>query len=208
MSFDAMEWAWQPSSLNPHERLTLVNLAWRLNQTSGKCFPSLSRIALDTGISRRGVQNSLKSLETKGLIQRVPRFLSAGIKGRNSNGYILPAMTKIISPYLKHTGVAMAASGMASVAAASEADSLGGEGSAHEQGSNAGMEQGSNACAAADSKAKGEEKQSEKHKGKLGGAIVAIPTYVIPVPIDPPLSYEEVLAQIASYEQKKKASSN
>lgn len=188
-----MEWAWHPPSLNPHERLTLLNLAWRLNQMDGRCFPSLRLIAQDTGISRRGVQDCLKSLETKGIVRRVPRYVGTGVMGRASNGYILPALTKIKSPYQKFIGGAgaAAASGVASVVSGGKTDASGGEGSAHEQGSKPGMEQGSNSPAPAPGKAKDEEQQVG---GKQGGATVAIAPQSFSEPVEEKLTLEQVIA--------------
>lgn len=193
MSFDAMDWAWKPEGLNSHERLTLLNLSWRLNQQDGKCFPSLHRIAADTGISRRSAQYALKSLEEKGLIQRVARFISTGVKGRNSNGYIIPALSHIHSPYKKSgAGSATAAGAGASAADGGVAGAPASAGAAHEQGSNSGKEQGINT--AGDT----EEKQSQQQEGKPGPGEKQVRlepknNFTLP-PGPPPATREEVLA--------------
>jgi hypothetical protein len=72
MSYKATTWAWQ-QQLVALDKLVLLALADRHNTETGRCDPSVSRIAKDCGMSTRSVQNSIKSLQTTGLLIPTPR---------------------------------------------------------------------------------------------------------------------------------------
>ncbi len=49
MSITAINWAWKQNNLKAHTKIILVSLAYRANK-SHTCFPSITRIAQDTGL--------------------------------------------------------------------------------------------------------------------------------------------------------------
>lgn len=69
----------------PSASLVLLCLANRHNQETGRCDPSIARIASDTGLSRRAVQCGLRELETKRAIQTVFRKATTGRGLMNMN---------------------------------------------------------------------------------------------------------------------------
>ena len=71
----------QSNDLSPSASIVLLCLANRHNQETGRCDPSIARLVKDTGLSRRSVQNGLRELEQKKLVQTVFRKCSTG-RGR------------------------------------------------------------------------------------------------------------------------------
>ena len=71
MSMEGLRWAW-PIALPVSGKVTLARLADMANP-SGTCFPSVARLATDTGLSLRGVQMAIADLERRNLIRRVGR---------------------------------------------------------------------------------------------------------------------------------------
>ncbi|MBQ9405229.1 MAG: helix-turn-helix domain-containing protein [Desulfovibrio sp.] len=69
MSIDATTWAWKQRGLTPAQKLLLLSLADRAEEDH-TCWPSLRRLAADTGLTDRGIQKILAELETRGLIRR------------------------------------------------------------------------------------------------------------------------------------------
>lgn len=72
MSLIHMGWAWG-LSLDPMAKLLLLSLADRANRNTGQCWPSVGRIAEDTGMSARSVQIKMNLLEDQGLITRTQK---------------------------------------------------------------------------------------------------------------------------------------
>lgn len=70
MSIKAISWAWQQDVGLPSMKLVLVALADHAKDT-GECWPSISRIADMTNLSRATVFRSLEHLTGLGLIQQV-----------------------------------------------------------------------------------------------------------------------------------------
>ena len=68
MSGKAAVWAWQQTGIPPLEKLVLLALAERHNKDTGKCYPSMTLMAEDTGMSRRSVMRAIRGLEERGLI--------------------------------------------------------------------------------------------------------------------------------------------
>ena len=68
MSAPATFWAWEQKELTPTEKLVLLALANRHNKDTGKCYPSMTRMAADTGMCRRSVMRAIGKLEKSGLI--------------------------------------------------------------------------------------------------------------------------------------------
>ncbi|MBW7055751.1 helix-turn-helix domain-containing protein [Paracoccus bogoriensis] len=52
----------------PGERFTLLALADHADD-SGRCFPSIARLAKGTGYSERAIQGHLKTLERRGVVK-------------------------------------------------------------------------------------------------------------------------------------------
>ena len=71
MSFDLMKQALHMEGLTPTEKLTLVTIASHENTKTGRCNPSLTRIANITGYTRRGVIKAVNSLVGKGRLIKV-----------------------------------------------------------------------------------------------------------------------------------------
>lgn len=71
MSGEAVNWARDLPGLNRRQRAVLINLASRANKLRGfQAYPSIGRIAADTGYSERSVSLALSELEALGLIKR------------------------------------------------------------------------------------------------------------------------------------------
>lgn len=68
MSFEAMAWAVE-QKLQSTQKLVLLMLANRINSDTGKCVPSIKRLADDCGLSESCVQRTLKKLESLELIK-------------------------------------------------------------------------------------------------------------------------------------------
>lgn len=68
MSRSATEWAWRQAIKPASAKLVLLCLADHHNSTSGRCDPSVSTIALETGLDRKTVMKSIETLSTSGLI--------------------------------------------------------------------------------------------------------------------------------------------
>lgn len=79
--------------LPPLRKLVLLYLASRANE-AGNCHPSYDRIALETGMSRRAVINSINDLVGAGIIEKRPshdRTRGAKNPQSASNVYVLPS---------------------------------------------------------------------------------------------------------------------
>jgi len=93
MSFTALSTALRMISekkLTNSAKLALIALASRHNQETGRCDPSLERIAKDMRLSKRAVRDGLRELEEKGLLETVHRTAKTGRGKRNlTNRYRL-----------------------------------------------------------------------------------------------------------------------
>lgn len=76
MSFQAMAWA-ANQELKCGPKMVLMMLAHHADNKSNECHPSLQRLAVESGLSRRAVCRYCSDLEKMGLISR---------KGRAQNG--------------------------------------------------------------------------------------------------------------------------
>lgn len=94
MSVQAIFWATQ-QKLPAMQKIVLVMIANRLNQTSGACFPSLDTLAKDCGMSRRAVINQIAKLESAHLLS-VAR--SDNKCAKQNNNYQLPTSAASV-PY-------------------------------------------------------------------------------------------------------------
>ncbi len=79
MSVRASSHVWKCSASKGHDKLTLLAIA-NYAQPDGTAWPSVSRLAMDTGISQRGVQYALKRLQEKGELTILP---GGGPRGTN-----------------------------------------------------------------------------------------------------------------------------
>lgn len=81
MSFQAMAWAIE-QRLPTHEKFVLLMLANFTSNERGDCFPSIGRLASDTGLSKDSVERAIKRLEGQGAIT-VTRRKVAGVNQPN-----------------------------------------------------------------------------------------------------------------------------
>ena len=84
-SYRALDWAWK-QQLPPTAKLVLINLAGRIDQAYS-CYPSLTTICEDTGLSRSSVTRTLNLLEDNDLLMRASRQRANG--STRSNRYYL-----------------------------------------------------------------------------------------------------------------------
>jgi biotin operon repressor len=92
VSIDATRWAWQQRVGRSTEKLVLLSLADRANEKH-ECYPSIERLALDTGCNRKTVMDAIRRLEDQGLIEaakswgRGTRYQLVGVADRHGNQY-------------------------------------------------------------------------------------------------------------------------
>ena len=79
--------AMKQQGLKPATKIVLYWLADHHNGETGKCFPSIGRLAELCEMSRRSVEEHLSTLEKIGLVVRENRFRETG--GKTANSYIL-----------------------------------------------------------------------------------------------------------------------
>ena len=79
--------AMKQQGLKPATKIVLYWLADHHNGETGKCFPSINRLAELSEMSRRSVEGHLETLEKLGLITRTQQFRDTG--GKSTNSYIL-----------------------------------------------------------------------------------------------------------------------
>ena len=72
MSFEAMSWAVK-QQLPALQKIVLLMLADRTNKDTGRCDPSIARLADDCGMSERSTRNAIRELEKLGLIETIHR---------------------------------------------------------------------------------------------------------------------------------------
>ena len=79
--------AMKQQGLKPATKIVLYWLADHHNGETGKCFPSINRLAELCEMSRRSVEEHLSTLEKLGLIERENRFRDTG--GKTANSYTM-----------------------------------------------------------------------------------------------------------------------
>jgi Helix-turn-helix domain len=67
MSFQAMTWAVE-QTLPTHQKMVLIMLANRTNHDNGLCFPSLTLLAEECGMTKRSIIEQIKKLEQRGML--------------------------------------------------------------------------------------------------------------------------------------------
>ena len=85
-----MNCVWSLTDLSPFQKLVLVALADRAND-EGVCWPSIETLSKKTGMTGRGVQKTIRTLEEIGLLQRQE---STG----RSNKYVLILPLNTVHP--------------------------------------------------------------------------------------------------------------
>jgi helix-turn-helix protein len=83
MSFQLMAWAAEQQTGSPTEKAVLLALANRANHDTGKCCPSVERIARETEFGTTAVKRALKSLCDKGIVSRRKTKRNDGTFGAN-----------------------------------------------------------------------------------------------------------------------------
>lgn len=79
MSIKVMSGVFDSTDLAPTEKLIMLSLADHAND-EGRCYPSIGRLCLRTGLKERAIQTNLKRLAEKGYLKIVP---NAGQGGAN-----------------------------------------------------------------------------------------------------------------------------
>jgi DNA-binding MarR family transcriptional regulator len=93
MSFASMDWVLKHSRAEGTDRWILFLIAYRANPDNENCcWPSISKIAVDSGLSPRTVVRSIKSLLASGELVGERRFDAKG--HRKTNLYHLAAFSK------------------------------------------------------------------------------------------------------------------
>ncbi|SFM76544.1 helix-turn-helix domain-containing protein [Shimia aestuarii] len=87
MSIVASKWA-RGLDLKSGPKAVLLALADRLNDTTGRCDPSIKKICADTGLKRTAVKSALKKLAMLGLLTVERRKLKSS-RNYTSNQYHL-----------------------------------------------------------------------------------------------------------------------
>lgn len=94
MSSKATSWAWSAEGLKSSERLTLLALADRADETN-HCWPSWDRLTADTCLNRKTINSCLKSLAEKGLIEVISRTGRSSIYKLNTTQISIKSSTEI-----------------------------------------------------------------------------------------------------------------
>ena len=76
MSFEAMAWAVK-QKLPVKQKIVLLMLADRTNKDTGRCDPSIARLADDCGMSETSVKDAIRSLREAGLVVAHSRTIGA-----------------------------------------------------------------------------------------------------------------------------------
>lgn len=89
MSLDATRWAWEQQGLKASTKLVLLSLADRAGEDH-VCYPSTSRLELDTGLYRETIFSATRELEEGGLlvvekaVGRANRYRLIGVTSRHN----------------------------------------------------------------------------------------------------------------------------
>jgi hypothetical protein len=83
---DALLFVWRraltDSNLNPTRRLVAFTLSLHMDAAGGSCWPSLERVAHESGLSLGAVKNALNELEAGGWIERNRAGRGKGGRGK------------------------------------------------------------------------------------------------------------------------------
>ncbi|KJL46240.1 hypothetical protein RS84_02867 [Microbacterium hydrocarbonoxydans] len=89
MSIGAFRWAKEQEGLRSSEKFVLVMIADHYNDEVHRSWPSIERLADETGLNRTTVMRCIKALETGGFLKVEP-WARAYDGGRLNNRYCLP----------------------------------------------------------------------------------------------------------------------
>ena len=106
MSNSATDWAWSVEGLPFASKYLLIYLAKRLNDQTGYAWPSVSRISIDTGMSKSAIRNNLNVLIGAGLVVTQKQYYLSTMQPASCR-YYLP----MISPPPTNTARAIAVPG-------------------------------------------------------------------------------------------------
>lgn len=81
-------WVIRSERLQGAEKWVYISLLNRAN-AQGRCWPSLKTLVADAGVSKNTVLKTLRSLESKGLIERIARMKNE--RERDTNVYLIHA---------------------------------------------------------------------------------------------------------------------
>jgi hypothetical protein len=90
MSIEAYKWA-KEQKLSPVQKSVLINIADRWNKAKGYAWPSVARIASDTGWHPRTVSRAIAGLREKGLLAIRRQYFSRD-HSLGPNRYYLPLL--------------------------------------------------------------------------------------------------------------------
>lgn len=109
MSIDASRWAWT-QKVKPTQKLILLSLADRADEYFN-CYPSITRLTIDTGLDRKTVIKGLQSMESDGFLEiirtegEVNYYRLIGVVDRHvtstKNGMGRPVPKTGLHPYQK-----------------------------------------------------------------------------------------------------------
>lgn len=100
MSIDATRWAWSLQGIRPTQKLVLLSLADRAGENH-VCWPSLQRLAFDTGLDVKTIRTCLIDLAQAGIVSRREvrgrgyEYALIGVEGREKQ--------TILTDYRKNT---------------------------------------------------------------------------------------------------------
>lgn len=94
MSISFLSAVFECRAFTPHEKLVMLALADHADE-AGRCFPSIARLALRTGMSGRGVQKVLRRLEERGFLRT---DMNGGRGGANAFRLHFTAAEPCITP--------------------------------------------------------------------------------------------------------------
>lgn len=97
MSVPAFRWAREQVGLPSPQKFVLVLLGDYYNDDWGRAWPSLGRLAEDTGLNRSTVERALKSLRERELVISEAWTMNVGAE-RMSNRYLLPKHRPMVKP--------------------------------------------------------------------------------------------------------------
>ena len=89
MSIDATRWAWSLQGIRPTQKLVLLSLADRAGENH-VCWPSLQRLAFDTGLDVKTIRTCLIDLAQAGIVSRREvrgrgyEYTLVGVEGREN----------------------------------------------------------------------------------------------------------------------------
>lgn len=97
MSVKAFRWAVKQTDLPGPQKFVLVMLADYYNEDWSRAWPSLGRLATDTGYGKSTVERALRALRDEGLVDVEAWMLNEGAQ-QLPNRYLLPLYRPKVRP--------------------------------------------------------------------------------------------------------------